>query len=310
MRGSKVAVAFGMLCLMWGSSYLFIRLGLRQLSPLSLVAFRLLVGFAVIAVIATIRKQPMRLPPGGRIPILILATINTTVPFLLISWGEVTVPSGLASVLNSTVPIFSVLLAGAVLHDEPITVPKIGGVVVGFLGVALLLSRDLAAGGIQWSHIAGQSAIVLASVCYAVGAVFARRSMRGVPSLTIATYVLAISAAQTVLLTLVLSRPPLLSLTPTTIYSVLWLGIMGSGFAYVLAYYILEHWGAARYTLVAYMLPVTGLALGVIFLDERTDWRILAGSAMVIGGIVLAGMTRIPRRSAPSGAIGRPAAAE
>ncbi len=283
-----------LLCLIWGSSYLFIRVGLRQLTPLSLVALRLLIGTLVIAAIVVIRRRSLRVTRRQLWLLGVLATVNTSAPFLLISWGEVTVPSGLASVLNSTVPIFGVVLAGAILKDEPVTLPRAGGVVLGFGGVVLLLSRDLVHGGFNLSGVVGQAAIVLASICYAIGAVFARRTLRGVPSMTIASWVLVISAGQTVLLSLIFSRPTMASFTFQTVFAILWLGSLGSGIAYILSFYILGSWGAARYTFVAYMLPVVGLTLGAIFLHELIDWRILAGSILVIGGIALANAIRRP----------------
>jgi drug/metabolite transporter (DMT)-like permease len=286
--------AFLLLSAFWGSSYLFIRIAVRDLSPLALVSLRLIVGAIVIAVIARARRQPMQIPSGGLLLLVLLASINTTIPFLLISWGEVSVPSGLASVLNSTVPIFSVLIAGAVLHDEPVTLPKIGGVIIGFTGVILLLSRDLAHSSFQWSTLAGQVAIVLASICYAVGAVFTRRTLRAVPPLTIATYVVAISAAQATTLSLIFSPPHLLSLSRSAIFAVIWLGLLGTGLAYAISYFVLSNWGASRYTLVAYMLPITGLTLGAIVLHESLDWRILGGSVLVVAGVGLASVTRRP----------------
>jgi drug/metabolite transporter (DMT)-like permease len=241
----------------------------------------------------------VRVTRAQLLTIFAVSWVNTTLPFLLISWGEVTVPSGLASVLNSTLPIFSVLLAGAVLHDEPVTPLRLAGVAVGFAGVVLLLSRDLASGGIMWSHLVGQAAIVLASVFYAIGAVAVRRTLRGVHSLTIGFWVLVWCAAETTVLSLIFSRPDPAHFHADTWAALAWLGVLGSGLAYVLAFYILEHWGAARYTLVAYMLPLVGLTLGAIFLSESLDWRILAGSALVISGVVLAGMRGRKAPSAP-----------
>lgn len=291
-RGIAIWLAFLMLCLIWGSSYLFIRIALRHLSPTPLVALRLLLGTAVIVAIASSRRQRMRVDRRQAGALLAAATINTAAPFWLISWGETTVPSGLASVLNSTVPIFSVLLAALVLADEPLTVPRLGGVVLGFAGVVLLLSRDLAHGGAFSSALGGQLAIILASVCYAVGAVWVRRTLRGLPSLTIATYVLIISAAEMVVVSLLFSRPDFGHFHGDTLGAILWLGILGSGIAYLLAYAILAEWGAARYTLVAYALPIVGLTLGALVLREALDWRILAGSALVILGVGLASIAR------------------
>jgi drug/metabolite transporter (DMT)-like permease len=299
-------LAFVLLSAFWGSSYLFIRIGIRDLTPLALVSLRLTIGALVIMAISLARRQPMRLPPGAFPLLVLLATINTTIPFLLISWGEVSVPSGLASVLNSTVPIFSVLIAGAVLHDEPVTIPKIGGVVIGFAGVILLLSRDLAHSSFVVSSLVGQAAIVLASICYAVGAVFARRTFRDLPPLTIATYVVAISAVQSTALSLLFSPPHLLSIRPSALFAVMWLGLLGTGLAYSLSYFILANWGASRYTLIAYMLPITGLTLGAIVLHEALDWRIIAGSILVVAGVGLASVVRRPEAEMPAPARSSP----
>jgi drug/metabolite transporter (DMT)-like permease len=285
-----------LLCLIWGSSYLFIRIGLRGFTPISLVALRLVVGAAVTGTIAALRRTPIQVPGRTLLFLVVLSTVNTTVPFLLITFGETVVPSGLASVLNSVVPIFSVVLAGLVLNDEPMTASRLAGVGLGFLGVLVLLSRDLNHGGSSHALL-GQGAIILSSLCYAVGAVFARRLLRGVPSLTIAVWVLVISATESVALSGAVSRPPLTDMRMQSVFAVLWLGVLGSGVAYMLAYYVLAALGASRYTLVSYVLPAVGLTLGIIFLGESLDWRILAGSALVITGIVFASLMRVGPRS-------------
>jgi drug/metabolite transporter (DMT)-like permease len=303
----RVWIAFALLCGMWGSSYLFIRIGVKEISPLALVALRLSIGALTILVIVAIRRQSIRVSGRQLATIGVAGTINSTAPFLLISWGETSVPSGLASVLNSTTPIFALLLAGAILQDEPITTARLAGVLVGFAGVVVLLGRDLT-GGVHWSGVAGQGAIILASLCYAIGAVFVRRTLRGVTSMTIATYVLLVSAAEALALSLVFSPPPVLSMSPRVWLAAVWLGMLGSGFAFTCAYFVLEHWGASRYTLVTYVLPVIGLALGAIFLKEVIDWHIIAGSVLVLGGIVLAsvGASRKMRLRADSDHQGAP----
>ncbi|HEX6508573.1 MAG TPA: DMT family transporter, partial [Chloroflexota bacterium] len=129
---------------------------------------------------------------------------------------------------------------------------------------------------------------VLAALCYAVAAVFVRRTLRGVPSLTIALYSLICAAIEVLALSLIFSPPPITTMTPKVWLAVVWLGLLGSGLAYVFAYFILEHWGASRYTLLTYVLPVIGLALGALFLGEVIDWHIIAGSLLVLAGIVLA----------------------
>lgn len=285
----RVWIAFALLCAMWGSSYLFIRIGVKEISPLALVALRLSIGALTILVIVALRCQTLRVSARQFCTIAVAGTINSTAPFLLISWGETSVPSGLASVLNSTTPMFTLLLAGTILQDEPITRARLFGVLVGFGGVVVLLARDLSGSG-HWSAIAGQGAIIVASMCYAAGAVFVRKTLRGIPSMTIATYVLLVSAAESLAFSLMFSPPPVFSMSPKVWLAVAWLGVLGSGLAFTCAYFVLEHWGASRYTMVTYVLPVVGLALGAIFLREVIDWHIVVGSVLVLGGIVMAGL--------------------
>jgi drug/metabolite transporter (DMT)-like permease len=291
----RVWLAFFLLALLWGSSYLFIRVGVRHLSPLALVAMRLTIAAIAITVLASIRRHRLGVSRPVLARLVIVSTINTAVPFFLISWGEVSVPSGLASVLNSTVPIFSVLLAGALLRDEPLSATRLGGVAIGFVGVVVLLSRDLGQTTVNWTSVGGQVAIVLAAVCYAVGAVVVRRELRGTPPMTIATYSIWISAVETAVASALLSRPDFSAMLGETWFAIIWLGVLGSALAYMFAFFILASWGVARYTLVAYMLPMVGLTLGILFLGESVDWRILAGSALVVTGVALASTVRQAR---------------
>lgn len=295
MNRFRVWLAFAALSAIWGSSYLFIRIGLRQLTPVSLVGLRLLVAAIGVILLAAVSRENLRLTLRQSISMLILATVNIVVPFLLITWGETHITSGLAAVLNSTTPIFSVLIAGAVLHDERVTLPRAAGVLLGFVGVLVLLSRDLGQSGLQWANIAGQAAVVLAALFYAVGAVFARYSLRGVPPIATAMYTVVIAAIETNVLALLTGYPNLTHLHGVPLVAIIWLGLLGSALAYGLYYFILESWGATRTTLVTYMLPAVGLSLGVIFLHEVVDWRILAGSVLIVGGVILASLVRRSR---------------
>jgi drug/metabolite transporter (DMT)-like permease len=294
---------------MWGSSYLFIRIGVREISPLALVALRLSIGALTILGIAAIRGERLQVSGRQLLTIGLAGTINSTAPFLLISWGETSVPSGLASVLNSTTPIFAFLLAGAVLQDEPITLARLVGVLVGFIGVVVLLGGDLS-GGAHWSGVIGQIAIIVASACYAIGAVFVRKTLRGITSMTIATYVLLVSAVEALALSLIFSPPPIFSMSSKVWLAVIWLGMLGSGLAFTCAYFVLEHWGASRYTLVTYVLPIIGLTLGAVFVQEAIDWHIIAGSVLVLGGIVLASIARGSAVRTTAGADHRGTSAE
>ncbi|HZS94773.1 MAG TPA: DMT family transporter [Chloroflexota bacterium] len=293
----RVVFAFILLSLIWGSSYLFIRLGLRQLTPVSLVALRLLFGALGIYLIVLVRRERLAIPRELLPRAILIGTINTTIPFLLISWGETHITSGLASVLNSTTPIFAVLVAGILLHDEPVTVSRLGGVLVGIVGVVVLASGDFGA-TVSWVGLAGQGAVVLAAICYAFGPVLVRRWMRSVSATTLTTYTLTAAMIETVVISALFSRPPLPP-DPLSWFSTAWLGLLGSALGYVLYYFIIQSWGAARGTLVTYMLPVVGLALGAGILGESLGWRVLGGSALVILGVVLASLVRRSRSGVP-----------
>lgn len=297
MSRIRIPVAFILLALIWGSSFLFIRIAVRQITPLDLVTLRVLFGSIGITAIALLRRPDLRMPRRAWALLVVIASVNTTIPFLLISWGEVSINSGLAAVLNSTTPIFSLLIAHVYLRDEPITGPRLGGVVVGFLGVLILLSNSMGGAGVQWAHLAGEGAVVAASLFYAIGAVMIRRSLRDVPPITTSTWVLWISTVQCVVLSLIFSPIPLGSLHGDTLFAAIWLGLLGSAVAYVLYYFLITNWGASQATLVTYVVPAIGLLLGALFLSEVVNWRVVVGFALIVGGIGMASFLRPRERS-------------
>lgn len=298
------------LTLLWGSSYLFIRIGVRQLTPLALVCLRLL--FASLGVIAMGVALRVRLvmPRQQLLPLAVLATTNITLPFLLITWGEVVVPSGLSAVLVGTSPMFSMLIAAAVLHDEPLTGAKVLGVVVGFGGLVVLASRDIQHGALQWQTLLGQVSIMASGLCYATSAVLTRKYLRAVPPRAITIYTVLFAALQVTVLSLIFSPPPFTSLRPESFLAVVWLGLLCSALAYVLHYTVIAGWGAARATFITYTTPVVGLLLGVAVLHEVLDWRIAVGSVMVVTGVLLGGVLGARRAARRQGRERIPTGAE
>ena len=293
---------FVVLGFMWGSSYLFIRIGVDEgLRPLTLVMLRLVFGFAMLAAVVLVARQP--LPRSRRIAghLVVMAVLNIVIPFWLITFGEQTVDSSLASILNATVPLFTIVLAASFLHDEPITVNRLVGLAVGFVGVVLLTSRGLAemaaGGGV------GELALVLSSVSYAAGNVYARRNFRGIAPMAVAVSQVGIALVITTILAFAIENPLSATITPTAAFAIVWLGLLGSGMAYLLFFRMLSRWGSTRSSLVAYLLPIWGIVLGVIVLNERIDARVLAGTVLVIGGVALVsakfGARRLFGRTAP-----------
>jgi drug/metabolite transporter (DMT)-like permease len=279
---------FGALGFMWGSSYLFIKIGVETLAPWTLIAMRLGIGLAVLASVVALAREPLPRHPRIYGHLVVMSVVNIALPFYLITSAEQTVDSALAAILNATVPLFAIVIAALALHDEPITVNRLAGLAVGFVGVVLLVGRglgELLGGG--GGSLYGELALVGSSISYAAGAVYARRNVRGlrpmIPALFQVFFAFLISAA----LALLLERPLATELREDALVSVLWLGILGSGLAYLAFFRLLGRWGATRTALVAYLLPVVGIVLGAVVLAEEVDARILLGTALVIGGVAL-----------------------
>jgi drug/metabolite transporter (DMT)-like permease len=305
VRSSRVDwLLFLALGFMWGSSYLFIKFGVESLTPLTLVAGRLGIGFAFLVTVVALAREPLPREPRMYGHLLVMALINIVIPFYLITWAEQSVASSLASIFNSTVPLFVIVIAALFLHDEPITVNRLVGLVVGFVGVVILTSRGL--GG--ESDIAGEIALIGSAIAYAAGNVYAKRHVHGLRPMIPALFQVGIAFAIVLVLAVLIEHP--WTLTPTTgsLLSVVWLGIVGSGMAYLVYFRLLRGWGATRTSLVAYLLPVVGIVLGVAFADESIDGRVLVGTLLVIGGVALVNSRYGSRRL--YGRARRPSAAD
>lgn len=280
-------LAFLALGLAWGSSFLWIKIAIQEIGPFTLVALRLL--FGVVGLLAVVAYSRPRWPGARRLwwVLVVLGLTNTAVPFVLISWGELYIDSAVAAVLNSTVPLFTMLIAHVFLSDDRITLPRIVGLLVGFGGVVVLLSRDLDFQSGLSGGVLGQGAVLLAALFYAGSGVFARRNTQGLSPIVQALVPLVV-ADSAIWLAVPLAEPPFtLPQLPLTWIAILWLGLVGSCFAYLLYYYLLHSVGPTRTTLVTYVFPLVGVALGVIFLNELLDWHLFVGGTMVVGSIAV-----------------------
>jgi drug/metabolite transporter (DMT)-like permease len=269
---------------MWGSSYLFIKLAVDDFGTFTLVALRLLVG--AILLWAVVRFSHQELPREPRIygHLFVMGLANIVVPFALITWAEQSVDSSLAAILTAPVPLFVIVIAPFFLHDEPIRVNGVVGLLVGFIGVVILTSRDLTIGD---SDLRGEIALLGAAFSYAVGAVYARRNMRGVAPLIPAVFQVSFALVVAGAIALLTEQPWDARPDAEAIFSILWLGILGSGLAYLVVFRLFAAWGATRTTMVAYEIPVWGIVLGYLVLNEPVDIRLLIGTALVVGGVAL-----------------------
>jgi drug/metabolite transporter (DMT)-like permease len=276
-------VFFG-LGFMWGSSYLFIKLAVNDFGTFTLVALRLLVGAILLWTVVRVAGQ--ELPRERRIygHLLVMAIINITIPFLLITWAEQSVESSLAAILTSPVPLFAIVLSSLFLADEPMRVNGVVGLIVGFVGVVIITSGGLTG---QGSSIAGEVALLGAAFSYACGAVYSRRNVRGLPPMIPAVFQVTFAAIITGILAMLFEHPWTDRPSTEAIFSILWLGILGSGLAYLCLFRLFAAWGATRTTLVAYVIPVVGIVLGYLVLAEPVDARIIVGTGLVVAGVGL-----------------------
>ncbi len=277
-------LVFLALGLMWGSSYLFIKLAVDDFGTFTLVSLRLLVGAALLWIVIRVAHQP--LPRERRMygHLLVMAIVNITIPFLLITWAEQSVDSSLAAILTSPVPLFAIILSAVFLADEPMRVNGVAGLIVGFIGVIIITSPGLTGGN---SSVTGEIALLGAAFSYAVGAVYSRRNVRGLPPMVPAVFQVTFAAILVTTLALLFEHPWTATPDAEAIVSILWLGIFGSGIAYLLVFRLFSNWGATRTTLIAYVIPPVGIILGFLVLDEPIDARILFGTALVVAGVGL-----------------------
>jgi len=252
---------------------------------MALVAFRMLFGAVTAVAIGLIQKVqwPRDLRTWGIFAVL--GPTSLAIPIFFISWGEQTIDSAVASILNATVPLFTIVIAHFVLQDDRMTVQKVLGLLIGFAGTVVLLSEDLAVGA--QTSVIGQAAVILASIFYAGSAVFARKLTQHVAGTVRGAMPLITSAIFMWIVGPLAEKPFLFPNLSLTWISIFWLGILGSGLAVIMLWYLIHEIGPTRATMVTYLFPVGGVILGVIFLNEHLSWQLLAGTALIIISLIV-----------------------
>jgi drug/metabolite transporter (DMT)-like permease len=279
-------VLFLVLGFLWGSSYLFIKIGVEAgLPPFSLVMFRLLIGFVLLAAVVAVAREPLPRDARTYAHLFVMGAVNIAIPFSLITWAEQSVDSTLAAILNGAVPLFVIVLAALFLPNERITPARLVGLAIGFVGVAVLVGFDPA--DLQSGDLVAELALIGATLSYAAGGVYSKRNIHGLRPMIPAVFQVAFGLLIMTVLAFAFERPLELSVSPEALFAVVWLGLLGSGVAYLLFFRILERWGATRTSLVAYLLPVYGIVLGAAVLGEAVDARLIIGAVLIISGIAL-----------------------
>jgi drug/metabolite transporter (DMT)-like permease len=219
-------------------------------------------------------------------PLLLLGITNVAIPFFLISWGEKFIDSAVASVLDATVPLFTILIAHYLLQDDKITMPKLVGLLIGFAGVVVLMSKDLL--NASTNSLLGQAAVILASIFYAVNSVYIRKTTEDIPGIVRSAGPLISASSVMWLATLLFERPVTMPQLEITWVALLWLGVFGSGLAFAMAYYLIHEIGPTRTTMVTYLFPLGGVILGVTFLNEPLTWQLITGAVSIVLSLVVA----------------------
>jgi drug/metabolite transporter (DMT)-like permease len=290
---------------MWGTSYVFIRLGVETLGTFTLIASRLAIGLALLATVVAIAREPLPRQPRIYGHLIVMAVVNIVLPFALITTAERSVDSNLAAIINGSVPLFVILFAALFLHDEPLTVNRLGGLLIGYVGVIVLVSKTLLGGDGSQASINGELALVGSAICYGAGAVYARRNVRGLRPMIPALFQVGFAFVIVAVIAL-LTEPVASGWTGQAILAVFWLGLLGSGFAYLANFRLLSRVGATRASLVAYLLPVVGIVSGALVFQEQVDARLIAGTVLILAGVALVnshrGERRLFGRAAPGGA--------
>jgi drug/metabolite transporter (DMT)-like permease len=274
-----------LLSAIWGSSFLFIKLGVDELEPAVVALGRLAVGAVILLPIAAHRGGLALLRPHVR-TVAILGALNNAMPFWLLAFAETRIDSGLTAVIQAAAPIFTVLLAIRLDPTQRATGTRLFGLGIGFVGVALLV-------GVQTGgQIVGALAVLGAALCYATSALFAGKHAREIPPLHVAAGQLGFGMllmAPLGLLQLPGEAPP-----AKAILAIVALGALGSALAYVLYFALIAQAGASRAILVTYLVPAFALVYGAAFLDEEVTASAVAGLALILAGTTLAtGVTRL-----------------
>ncbi|WP_307787671.1 DMT family transporter [Mycolicibacterium sp. S2-37] len=299
LRSLPVWLQFALLAATWGSSFLFVEVGLEGLTPVQVVWARMAGGAVALTCVALVARVPI---PGRDVVWLhigVVAVLLCVVPFLLFAWAQQYIASSLTSIYNATTPLMTMLVAMAALREERLTARRISGVSVGLAGVLVVLAPWE---GLPGGPLVAQLACLSATASYGVAFVYLRRFVapRRLPAVTVATLQVGIGAAIMIILGLATARRGAdhgVDLSASVVVSMVALGVLGTGMAYVWNTNVVAAWGATAGATVTYLTPVVGVTLGVTLLGERLSWNQPVGAAIVLVGITMTTGTELRPRT-------------
>src|ERR1700736_5508708 len=282
-----------LLATLWGASYTFIKIGVASIPPLTLIAARTAIAGALL--LAIMRGRGVALPADAAtwLRFLFQACLNSVIPFTLIAWAEQSLDAGLATILNSTSPIFTFLLTALETQHEAVSPRKLFGVLAGIVGICLIVGVQ-ALGGLGRELVA-QLATVIATIAYAGAAIFSR-GFKGLDPMAPAAGSLICGAAILIPVSVLVDRPWTLSPSMPSLLALLGLSVFSTAFAFAIYFRLIQTLGSVGTTAQAYLRVPIGVALSVIFLGEHLSPTAWIGLACVVAGV--AAMTIAPRGTA------------
>jgi drug/metabolite transporter (DMT)-like permease len=282
----KSRLVWLLLCLIWGSTWLFIKLGLSDLPPFTFAGIRFVIAALIIFSLIALRR--VHLPTRGRdIAFLaITGVLSFSLNYGLVFWGEQYITSGLAALLQSTLPAFGLIIAHLYLPGERMTLAKIAGVLLGIIGVGVIFSNQLQVSGPR--ALWGSAALVLSAFCAAYANVLVKARGSNLDPAVLAGGQMFFGLIPLLIFGISFEGNPFhFHWTGMAVVALVYLAIVGSVVAFLLYYWLVQHMDVTKTMLIALVTPVTAVILGMIVLNEHLDWRTLGGGAMIISGIGL-----------------------
>jgi drug/metabolite transporter (DMT)-like permease len=275
-----------LLASLWGPSFLFIKVAVAEIPPFTLVLGR--VGIAALFLYILLRLKRRSLPAAGRVwlNLAIVALFHNTLPFVLLSWGEQRIDSALASIINGTTPIFTILIAHLLTTDDRLSPMKVVGVALGMAGMVLLVAPALVA-GVRATTL-GLLAVVLVSASYGLALVYSRQKLRGLPPLVAPASQMLLATLFLLPFSLFIDRPfTLAAPSLAAAGSVLALALLGTTLGFIVYYRLVQTAEASFASMVTYLAPIFGVLLGVAVLGERLSWNALVAFALILLGVMV-----------------------
>jgi drug/metabolite transporter (DMT)-like permease len=293
-RSKLPIIIWLVLSLIWGSTWLFIKLGLEDLPPFTFAGIRFVIAAIILSIVIAIRRRPLPRAPRDWGLMAVTGLLAFSLNYGLLFWGEKRTTSGLAAILQTIIPVFGLVIAHLYLPEERITLRKMGGVVLGIIGVGLIFSNQFVAEG--KSALWGSVAIVVGALGVAYSNVLVKARARHLDSAVLAAGQMVFGLIPLLLIGTIAEGNPLkLHWTPLALFSLFYLALVGSSIAFLLFYWLVRNMDVTKTMLISLVTPLIAVMLGMLVLNERLTWRIFLGGVVIISGIGLNIRRRILR---------------